>query len=54
MDDDFDLGPGVVSRLSAQIAELVVQLAVKDAMIERLSARLQVQAGSQESAPTED
>jgi hypothetical protein len=50
--DDFDLGPGIISRLSAQVADLVVQLAIKDSMIERLQARLQVQ-GSPDSAPTE-
>jgi hypothetical protein len=45
--DEFNLADGVIARLSRQIGDLVVQLAAKDAQIEELQARLQVQAASE-------
>ena len=48
MSNDFNMADAVISRLARQISDLVVQLAVKDAEIEQLNARLQVQqAGSE-------
>jgi hypothetical protein len=38
----------VIAQLGRQVGDLVVQLAIKDAQIEELKARLQVQ----ESAPS--
>jgi len=39
---------GVVERLGRQIGDLVVQLALKDAQIEELTARLQVMQAASE------
>ncbi len=41
---------GVVERLGRQIGDLVVQLAMKDAQIEELQARLQVMQAASETA----
>ena len=43
MSDTTDLTQAVLDRLGRQIGDLVVQLAVKDAQVEELQARLQVQ-----------
>jgi hypothetical protein len=43
MNDEFNMAEAVISRLTRQIGDLVLQLATKDAQIEELQARLQVQ-----------
>ncbi len=46
MSDTADLTQAVLDRLGRQIGDLVVQLSVKDAQVEELQARLQVQQTS--------
>jgi hypothetical protein len=45
---EFNMADMVVNKLGLQIGDLVVQLAMKDAQIEELQARLQVQQAASE------
>ena len=45
MNNEPNMADTVVTLLGRQIGDLVVQLAIKDAQIEELNARLQVNQG---------
>jgi hypothetical protein len=52
MDSEFSMSEAIVNRLGQQIADLVVQLAIRDARIEQLQAQAQVQTAQGPSSAT--
>jgi Tfp pilus assembly protein FimV len=50
---EFNMAEAVIARLSRQISDLVVQLAMKDAQVEQLQAQITVLTSAGRTVDTE-